>query len=216
MTQTTQKLGIIAGGGTAPLRVIEACRAQKRPFFVVCLEEQADPGLGHDTPHIWLPFGALGRLRDLVASEEITEIVMIGGVRRPSLKEIKPDWLAMKALAKIGLNLLGDDALLRAVGSVIEQECGVKLIGVHEILGGALMREGSLGRVTPDEVAQQDIARGIEVARALGRVDVGQSVVVQQGLVLGVEAIEGSDALIARCARRVRLHDGAVAEDAVA
>ena len=193
------KLGIIAGGGTAPRRVIEACRAQARDFHVVCLEGQADQGIADDTSHTWLPLGAFGKLRDLAAAEKIVEIVMIGRVRRPSLGELKPDWLAIKALAKIGMNLLGDDALLRAIGQAIEQECGVRVIAAQAILGGALMQEGNLSALSPDTQAEQDIARGIAVARALGQIDVGQSVVVQQGLVLGVEAIEGTDALLARC-----------------
>lgn len=193
------KLGIIAGGGVAPRRVIEACRAQSRDFFVICLEGQADRQVADDAPHIWLPLGAGSKLREVTVAEKIAEIVMIGHVRRPSLWELKPDWLSMKVIGRIGMNMLGDDGLLRAVGNAIEQECGVKLIGVQEILGGALMHKGVSGSVHPDADAEKDIARGIEVARALGQVDVGQSVVVQQGLVLGIEAVEGTDALIARC-----------------
>lgn len=199
MTAPQPKLGIIAGGGTAPRRVIEACREQKRDYFVVCLEGQADNDVANDAPHVWLALGAFGKLRDLAAAEKIEEIVMIGHVRRPSLRELRPDWLALKLLTKAGFNLLGDDALLRAIGHAIEQECGVRLVGAQDILGGALMREGALGSAAPDAEAEQDIARGAAVARALGLVDVGQSVVVQQGLVLGVEAIEGTDALISRC-----------------
>jgi DUF1009 family protein len=204
------KLGIIAGGGAAPGRIIEACRAQKRDFFVVCLEGQADTGLAHDAPHVWLPLGAFGKLRELFANEKIAEVVMIGRVRRPSLGELKPDWHAVKALAKIGLNLLGDDALLRAIGHALEQECGVRVIGIQDILGGVLLHEGRLGAHEPDEAAKQDIARGVTVARTLGQVDVGQSVVMQQGLVLGVEAIEGTDALIARCKSLKREGPGGV------
>ncbi|MFA4995321.1 MAG: UDP-2,3-diacylglucosamine diphosphatase LpxI [Bdellovibrionales bacterium] len=193
------KLGIIAGGGTAPRRVIEACRAQGRDFFVICLEGQADKEITLDAPHAWLPIGAFGKLREIVSSEKIIEIVMIGRVRRPSLVELKPDWLALKGLAKIRFNFLGDDALLRAVGRIIEHECRVRVIGVQDILGGVLLREGCLGLHKPDTEAKQDIARGAAVAKTLGKVDVGQSVVVQQGLILGVEAIEGTDAMIARC-----------------
>jgi len=196
---SASRLGIIAGGGTAPQRVIEACRAQKRDFFVFCLIGQADKDITKDEPHLWLSLGEGSKLRDTLASERITEIVMIGSVRRPSLWELKPDFLALKIVTKIGLNLLGDDALLRALGKAIEEECGVHVIGVQDILGGILMREGALGKFQPDPEAEQDIARGIQVARALGHVDVGQSVIVQQGLVLGVEAIEGTDALITRC-----------------
>jgi DUF1009 family protein len=204
------KLGIIAGGGTAPRRVIEACRAQGRDFFVVCLEGQADKNIANDAPHVWLPLGAGSKLRDLVQAEKITELVMIGHVRRPSLWELKPDWLSMKVAARIGINMLGDDGLLRAIGDAMEQECGVRVIGAQEILGGALMREGNLGAVAPDQEALQDIARGVEVARALGAVDVGQSVIVQQGIVLGVEASEGTDALIARCKNLARGGAGGV------
>jgi DUF1009 family protein len=204
------KLGILAGGGSAPLRVIEACRAQGRAFFVICIEGQADKDLTYDAQHIWLPLGAFGKFRELVKAEKIEEITLIGHVRRPSLSELKPDLAAMKALAKIGLNMLGDDALLRAVGQALEEECGVRVIGAHEILGGILMREGKLGTHAPDDQAQQDIKRGIDAARALGTVDVGQSVIVQQGIVLGVEAIEGTDALIARCKNLRREGQGGI------
>ena len=194
------KLGIIAGGGGAPQRVIDACRSQGRDFFVFCLQGQAEAGLAMDAPHADLMIGAFSDFKRMVAEQKIGELVMIGRVRRPSLSELKLDWLAAKALAKIGFNALGDDALLRAVGTVIEQETGAKLIGVQDILGGVLLSEGCMGRHSPDTQALSDIARGREVARALGAVDVGQSVIIQQGLVLGVEAIEGTDALIARCA----------------
>jgi len=210
MNAPLPKLGIIAGGGIAPRRVIEACRRQGRDFFVICLLGQADEDVAHDAPHIWLPIGAGSKLRDLAQSEKIEEMVMIGHVRRPSLKELKPDWLAVKFLAKVGMHALGDDALLRALGRAMEEECGVRMIGAHEILGGILTKPGALGKHAPDVEAEQDIKRGVEIARALGQIDVGQSVVVQQGLVLGVEAIEGTDALITRCCELRREGPGGV------
>lgn len=191
------RLGIISGGGSAPQRVIEACRAQGRDFFVFFLEGQADTP-DESVPHAWLHLGAFGKLYDLIQKEKIGEILMIGHVRRPSLKEIKPDWGSFRVLTKIGFHL-GDDALLRSISRTIEEECRVRVIGVQDILGGVLMKEGKLGKHAPDADAEKDIARGLEVAKELGKLDIGQSVVVQQGLVLGVEAIEGTDALIARC-----------------
>ncbi len=209
-SESSPKLGIIAGGGNAPRLVIEACRAQGRDFFVLCLEGQADPQTAEGSPHVWLPLGAFGKLREIVAAEKIEEIVMIGRVRRPSLKELKPDWRAFKALAKIGFSLVGDDALLRRIGREIEKECDVCVIGVQDVLGGVLLRAGVVGDVEPDQTAKNDIARGMAVAKALGEADVGQSVVVQQGLVIGVEAIEGTDALIARCKDLMRDGPGGV------
>jgi len=200
LSNTPSKLGILAGGGSAPRYLIDICRKTKRAFFVMCLEGQADKGLANDVPHEWLALGAGSRLKQLIAEQGIGEIVMIGRVRRPSLLEIKPDWLALKVLTKIGINMLGDDALLRSIGKAIEEESGTRVIGIQDVFKDLLTPEGQLGRIAPDEDAQKDIMRGIEVARALGRLDVGQAVVVQQGMVLGVEAIEGTDALIARSA----------------
>ena len=125
---------------------------------------------------------------------------MIGRVRRPSLFELKPDWFALKAVTKIGISMVGDDTLLTGIGKVMEEEIGVRVIGAQDIFADLLTPEGQLGRIAADADAEKDIQRGLVVAKTLGTVDVGQSVVVQQGLVLGVEAIEGTDALIARCA----------------
>lgn len=194
------KLGIIAGGGTAPLQLIEACRNLGREFFVFCLEGQADVGLGDGVPHVWLPLGAWERLKKTLAEQLVSEIVMIGRVRRPSLMEIKPDWLALKVLTKIGLNSLGDDGLLRGIGKALEDEVGVRVVGVQDVFANMLTPVGTLTEAAPDEAALLDIRRAVEIAQILGRLDIGQGVIVQQGIVLGVEAAEGTDALIHRSA----------------
>jgi len=204
------KLGIIAGGGAVPRQLIEACQKLGRDYFVVCIEGQADADLARDVPHAWIPIGAATQLKALAAEHQIEEVVLIGNTRRPSLLELKPDWLALKIVTKIGMNLLGDDALLRAVGRAMEEEGGVRVVGAHEVFADLLTPEGQLGKNAPDDDAQKDIARGIEIARTLGKLDVGQAVVIQQGLILGVEAIEGTDALIARSATLRREGSGGV------
>jgi len=210
VTERLPKLCIVAGGGSAPRVVIDICRKQGRDFFLVCLEGQADAATADSSPHVWLPLGAGAKLKTLVAEHGIEELLMIGRVRRPSLLELKPDWLALKTVTKIGMNMLGDDALLRGIGKAMEEEIGVRVIGAQDIFADLLTPEGQLGRIAPYAEAEKDIARGIEVARALGSVDVGQAVIVQQGLVLGVEAIEGTDALIARSASLRREGPGGV------
>jgi UDP-2,3-diacylglucosamine hydrolase len=108
-------------------------------------------------------------------------------------------------LARIGYRALGDDGLLTAVIKELERE-GFRVIGADRLLGEAAMPEGPLGKVRPDPDAESDIAHGMRVARALGALDIGQAVVVQQGFVLGVEAVEGTDGLMRRCAQL--RHDG--------
>ncbi len=191
------KLGIIAGRGELPQLLLDAARADGRPVFVLALEGQAAPELVQGAEHAWNPLGGLGRGIETLKSAGVAEVVFAGGVRRPSLLRLGLDGRAAKMLAKVGLAALGDDMLLSLLIAELERD-GLSVVGADDILSDLLMTEGVLGRQRPDDVALADVARGVGVASALGALDVGQAVVVQQGLVLGVEAIEGTDALIAR------------------
>ncbi|MGE5506062.1 MAG: LpxI family protein [Actinomycetota bacterium] len=203
------KLGIIAGGGELPGLVAAACRAEGRPYHILALEGHADPSVIGDAPADWIRLGEAGtgfkRLHDV----GVAEVVMIGPVRRPSLKEMAPDLRTARFFAKVGLKALGDDGLLRAVVHELEDE-GFKVVGVDQVLADCLAVAGPYGTIQPDEQAEADIARGIQVAKGLGALDVGQAAVVQQGIVLGVEAIEGTDRLIRRCADLARQGAGGV------
>src|SRR5262249_50745247 len=140
---------------------------------------------------------------------QIRELVLAGGVRRPSLAAMRPDWRAAKLFARVGFRAIGDDGLLSAVVEELERE-GVRVIGAEQLLVAGLADRGPLGKSRPDAQAMADIEHGLRIARALGALDIGQAVVVQQGLVLGVEAIEGTDALLRRCARLRREGAGGV------
>lgn len=200
------RLGIVAGGGALPRRLVEACRQSGREVFVLALEGAAEPETVAGVPHAWCRIGAAARGLTLLRENGVSELVLAGGVRRPSLATLRPDWRAAKLFARLGYRALGDDRLLSAVVAEFERE-GFRVIGADQVLGVALAQEGPFGQVVPDAVARNDIALGARVARALGRLDIGQAVVVQQGLVLGVEAIEGTDELVRRCAALRR--DGA-------
>lgn len=195
------RLGIIAGGGDLPARLVEACRRSGRPYFVLALDGHADPALtAGDVPHGRFRLGAAGAMLAALREAGATELVLAGRVRRPSLLGLLPDARMARFVAKVGSKAFraGDDGLLRAVSEELEAE-GFRLVGAHEVMADLLGRAGPVGALRPDAEAEADIRRGVEVARALGALDVGQAVVVQQGLVLGVEAIEGTDALLDRC-----------------
>lgn len=205
-----KKLGIIAGGGAIPKKLIECCQAQKRDYFVLAIEGNADKNLiTEDIPHQWIRIGQAGTGFKKFHDEHVEEVVMIGTIRRPSLKDLVPDFRTAAFFAKIGMKAIGDDGILRAVVKEIESE-GMIVRGIHEVMPEILVKKGILGKHKPDKQAWEDIKRGIEVALELGKLDVGQAVIVQQGLVLGVEGIEGTDELIRRCGDYKRKGDGGV------
>lgn len=203
------RLGIVAGGGSLPRQVVESCRAAGRDVFVLALKGHTDPATVKDVDHLWVRLGAAGKAMAALRRAGCDELVLVGPVRRPGLAELRPDLTAARVLARATAGALGDDGLLRAVIRQLEAR-GFRVRGVQEILGDILASAGTWGRHAPDQAAWRDIARGVAVARALGRADVGQAVVVQQGIVLGVEAVEGTDALLRRCAELRRPGPGGV------
>lgn len=203
-------LGILAGGGTLPGRVADAARAVGREVFLVGLDGYAEPGVLAPFPHEFARLGAAGRILSLLRARECRDLVLVGPVRRPSLLDLRPDAEGARILARIGRAMFaGDDGLLAAVVRVLGEE-GFSVLGAHEILTEAVGPRGQLGAAAPDAQALADIARGVAVTRALGAVDVGQGCVVQQGIVLAVEAIEGTDAMLARAAPLARPGPGGV------
>ncbi len=161
-------------------------------------EEQTDPAILADVPHDWTRVGAADKTITLLRAAGVRDLVMVGGVKRPSLAELQLDWRAARLMAKVGLRALGDDGLLKAVKLELEAE-GFRLLGIDEVLAGLVATPGTYGKILPDARAEADIAHGFRVVAALGALDIGQAAIVQQGLVLGVEAMDGTEALIRRC-----------------
>ena len=205
-----KKLGIIAGGGAIPRDLINFCKENKRDYFVIAIEGNADRDLIDETiPHAWIRIGQAGTGFKKLAEEKVEEVVMIGTIKRPTLKDLVPDMRTTAFFAKVGMKSLGDDGILRALVKEIESE-GMVVRGIHEVLPELLIKKGVLGKVKPSKQAKEDIRRAVEVATELGRLDVGQAVIVQQGLVLGVEGIEGPGELIRRCGEYKRKGEGGV------
>ena len=205
--QTT--LGIIAGGSVLPRTLIEFCRQQKRPVFVLALKGQAEPDLLKGVKGEFIRLGAIGKAVRLLKKANVKEIVFIGSVRRPSVAEICPDWKAWCMLCRVGFRLLGDDSLLKKILSEVEN-LGFRVVGIDTLMPELLATEGIYGKVKPSHADMADIQQGFKVAKTLGQVDVGQAVIVQRGLVLAVEGIEGTAALIKRTATLKRKGKGGV------
>lgn len=191
-------LGIIAGGGPLPGQVASAARAAGRPVFITALEGFAEPEIVASFPHRFFRLGAIGAIRQALRENECVEIVMIGPVKRPSLLALRPDTEGAKLLAKVGrAAFAGDDGLLAAIVRVLSED-GFRVLGAQDILGDVLGPVGLLTTIAPDASAMADVQRGIEVLKIIGAADIGQACVVQQGIVLAVEAVEGTDAMLSR------------------
>ena len=197
-----EKLGLIAGNGRFPFLLIEAARAHGLTVVVAAIEEETDPevdelALADSGVHVhWMSLGELSRLIETFQSEGVTRATMAGQVKhRQIFSSIRPDW----RLAKLLLNLRtrNTDMLLGAVAKVLGDE-GIELIRSTEYLEPLLARAGVLTQRAPSEAEQADAAYGRTVARSIAGYDLGQTVVIAAGACVAVEAMEGTDATIAR------------------
>lgn len=194
-----EKLGLLAGRGDLPKRIIQQCLKEGRPFHIVAFKGQTEPELVDNHPHTWVRLGAAGKTLSVLKEQGAKDIVMAGRIKRPSIAALRPDAWTLKFLAKTGAGAFGDDGLLSKLIDALEVE-GFCVVGAHELLDDLLAPAGILGQIEPDEQAKRDIEKGFTIAHSLGDLDIGQAVVLQDGLVLAVEAIEGTDAMLSRCA----------------
>lgn len=206
---TLEKLGVIAGGGALPQKLLEACVKRDIECFVVGFEGQTNPEVVENHNYLWTRVGMAGQIIQTLKAHQIQDLVLIGSIRRPTLGELRPDLRTMEFFARIGMRALGDNSLLSALRKELEKE-GFRVHGIQEFAEDLLAPEGVIGKYKPTKADWIDIDHGIEVSKTLGELDIGQSVVVQEGIVLGVEAIEGTDQLIQRCARLKRKGRGGV------
>ncbi|MEP9353605.1 UDP-2,3-diacylglucosamine diphosphatase LpxI [Xanthobacter sp. KR7-65] len=190
-------LGIVAGSGAFPAAVAEAAAAEGREVIFFLIRGFADPALER-FPHQWFRLGSLGRVTSWARALGVREVVMVGGLTRPRLSDLGLDWTMLRLLPRIArLFRGGDNHLLSGVlGLVAEQ--GFTLVGAHEVAPRLLLPEGVLGARLPSAQDRVDLARGLDLIRTLGPFDVGQGVIVVDGLVAAVEAAEGTDQMLAR------------------
>jgi DUF1009 family protein len=207
------KLGLIAGNGRFPFLLLDAARAQGLAVVVAAIREETDAEIDRRAAEddritvYWLSLGELSRLIETFRKEGVQKAVMAGQVKHKQIfSSIRPDW----RLAKLLLNLRtrSTDMLLGAVAKVLGDE-GIELISSTAFLEPLLAAEGVLtesvaGGRAPDEEERRNIAYGLSVARAVAGFDVGQTVVVAAQACVAVEAMEGTDAAIARAGELMR------------
>ncbi|MEQ1931132.1 MAG: UDP-2,3-diacylglucosamine diphosphatase LpxI, partial [Parvularculaceae bacterium] len=194
-----RKLGIIAGAGPLPHRVAEACRKRGEAIHVVRLAGMAGPELDEFAGEA-AGIAEAGKIIRSLKEGGCDAVILAGVVKRPDFKSLRPDWRGAALIPKLAAAATrGDGAILSALIETLEGE-GFIVAGVDEAMCELLAAQGPLGRLAPDLKDLADIAKGAAIVRALGPFDVGQGAVVAGGHVLAVEAAEGTDAMLDRCA----------------
>lgn len=190
-------IGLIAGGGQFPLLLAEAARTRGRRVVAVAHLGETLPELEQQADVIcWVKLGQLGRIIKYFRQQGVTETVLAGTITKTRIfRDVLPDFKGLTLWNKIDIRL--DDAILRAVAQTLEEE-GIRVIASTCYLDHLFFPEGLLTRKKPTSSQMEDIRFGWSIARAVGRLDIGQCVVVRDRSVLAVEAIEGTDAAIQR------------------
>ena len=196
-------LGLIAGNGRFPFLLLDAARAHGLRVVVAAIKEETDAEMNEcaalDPENVrvhWLSLGELSKLIEMFQREGVTQAVMAGQVKHKQIfSSIRPDWRLAKLL--LNLSTRNTDMLLGAVAKVLEDE-GIALMSSTAFLEPMLAAEGVLTARGPDETERGDIAYGLRVARGIAGFDLGQTVVIAAGACVAVEAMEGTDATIAR------------------
>jgi DUF1009 family protein len=194
-----RKLGIIAAGGDLPLALAEQCQALGKPYFVARVTPFADEALAAH-PSSAHDLGAMGARIEALKQAGCDTIVFVGQAPRPDLASLKWDEVGCSMLPALAAGAReGDDALLRALLGE-HAKAGFNIIGADEVTADMVAPAGALGAYAPSASDVNDIEQAARAVAALGALDIGQAAVVCAGLTLGVEAQEGTDALLRRIA----------------
>lgn len=197
------RYGLIAGNGRFPFLVLEGARREGASLSVVAIREETDPEIERVAERvIWVGIGQLGKMIRFFKREGVERAIMAGQVKHVQIfSGAMPDMRMLKML--MGLPRRNTDALIGAVAGELARE-GIELIDSTYFLQDHLPKVGTLTRRAPDEREGGDIEYGLEVAREIARLDLGQTIVVRARACVAIEAMEGTDATIRRAGSLVR------------
>lgn len=198
-------LAIVAGRGPLPRLIAQRCQSLGRPYRVVVFgSDRLDWLDGH--PVIEASFEKPGRMFANLRAVGCTQATFAGGMDRPALNPMRFDLTMMRLAPRLLAGLRrGDDSLLRLVAEVFEGE-GFAVVAPHTLVGDVVVEAGILTRLTPSAQDRADATRAAEIVAAIGAADLGQGAVVAQGVCLGVETIQGTDAMLDFVARTAAAH----------
>ena len=194
------RLGIVAGSGDLPISIVRECEKNNIKPFVIVLKDFAKDVDYKEYTHQTLKFGDVGKAISFFRKNKIKYIVFAGAVKKPDLKTIWPDLKGFFLLIKLlKCKIFGDDTILQTAIKFLEKE-GFEVLPVDQIVKDIKIQHGIAGNIElPNDDYMIDIELGVKVLKQIGDLDIGQSIVIQNGIVMGIECIEGTEKLIERC-----------------
>lgn len=196
MSEKNEIIGIIAGGGQFPLTVADSVRKRGHRVVAVAHHEETDPELTNRVDQIvWINLGQLGQLIKALKKQGVQKALLAGTIAKRLMFKIKPDLKGLTLMSKLAI--FHDDGILRSLARELEKE-GIYIVSSTSFIPELLSPPGCLTKRKPTKKEKEDIQFGWQVAKELGRLDIGQCVVVRRKTVLALEALEGTDETILR------------------
>ena len=198
------RIGLIAGNGRFPFLVLEAARSLGHDVTVVAIREETDPDMetvaasGGRADFHWVSLGQLGRCIAILKKANIVQALMAGQVKHNKLFSVVPDMTLLSVVRRLATR--NTDALISAVADVLKEN-GIELVDSTSFLEPLLAGTGNLTKRAPTVEERSELSFGYSVADTIARLDIGQTVVVKDRAVVAVEAMEGTDEVIARAAK---------------
>jgi len=195
-----KKIGIIAASGDLPKEILENCYEQGIETYYVNLRDignYQNPQIA--TKYIESKLTNVGKILNFLRENKVNKIIFAGGLKRPSFTSLIPDLKGMQLLARLQkLKKGGDNTIFKIIFKFLEEE-GFEMAGVKDIAPALLTQQGVIGSVEPKMKQMRDVELAKDIAVEIGKMDIGQAAVAHEGSILGVEGIDGTDALIKRC-----------------
>src|ERR1044072_1585214 len=197
------KFGLIAGNGKFPFMIVEGARQSGAELVVAAIREETDPEIERLADRVmWVGIGQLGRMIRFFKDEGVEKAIMAGQVKHVQIfSRAVPDARMLKVLLKLPRR--NTDSLIGAIASELQSE-GIELVDSTCFLQDSLPQSGTLTRREPSKQEREDIEYGLEIAREIARLDLGQTIVVRGKACVAIEAMEGTDETILRAGRLAR------------
>src|SRR5215470_9213082 len=195
------RLGLIAGNGRFPFLVLDAARGAGHDVTIVALKEETYPELADAAARPpaaalhWISIGQLGKCIDVLKTAGVTQAVMAGQVKHAKLFDVRPDWTLGRVLMRLAAR--NTDSIISGVADVLRDQ-GIELLHSTAFLQPLMAGEGLLTSRAPLDDERADLEFGYRVADTIAGLDIGQTIAVKSAAVVAVEAMEGTDAVIAR------------------